>query len=84
MPSDIGKVTHRETYAVKIPKSVSFSVACQYHDMTLRQAVCTLAGFYVGEQYNVPWATTDVPAELQLLRSYFWWVSFRALPQLRP
>ncbi|KAG2126022.1 hypothetical protein DEU56DRAFT_721617, partial [Suillus clintonianus] len=29
-------------------------------------AVCALAGFYVGEQYNVPWATTDVPAELQM------------------
>jgi hypothetical protein len=116
MPSDIGKVTHHETYAAKIPKSVSFPVFCQYHDMTLRQAVCALAGFYVGEQYNVPWATTDVPAELQmqispfaegalanlqkapnvnygtinflellqLLRSYFWRVSFRVLPQLRP
>ncbi|KAG1896124.1 uncharacterized protein F5891DRAFT_1193354 [Suillus fuscotomentosus] len=30
------------------------------------QAVCALAGFYVGEQYSVPWATTDVPAELQM------------------
>jgi hypothetical protein len=71
MPSDIGKVTHRETYAAKIPKSVSFPVFCQYHDMTLRQAVCALAGFYVGEQYNVPWATTDVPAELQMQISPF-------------
>ncbi|KAG1778557.1 hypothetical protein EV702DRAFT_1196072 [Suillus placidus] len=42
--------THHETYAAKIPKS----------------AVCALAGFYVREQYNVPWATTDVPAELQM------------------
>lgn len=32
----------------------------------LYQAVCALAGFYVGEQYNVPWATTAVPAELQM------------------
>ncbi|KAG1875912.1 hypothetical protein C8R48DRAFT_768767 [Suillus tomentosus] len=39
-----------ETYAAKIPKS----------------AVCALAGFYIGEQYSVPWATTDVPAELQM------------------
>lgn len=30
------------------------------------QAVCALAGFYVGEQYSAPWAATDVPAELQM------------------
>ncbi|KAG1769746.1 hypothetical protein EV702DRAFT_1202776 [Suillus placidus] len=42
--------TRRETYAAKIPKS----------------AVCALAGFYVGEQYNVPWATTHAPTELQM------------------
>jgi hypothetical protein len=32
----------------------------------LYQAVCALAGFYAGEQYNVPCATTAVPAELQV------------------
>jgi len=29
------------------------------------QAVTVLAGFYVGEQYHVPWAEVDVPQELQ-------------------
>ncbi|KAF8467011.1 hypothetical protein DFH94DRAFT_616994, partial [Russula ochroleuca] len=28
-------------------------------------AVTALAGFYVGEHYQVPWAAVDVPAELQ-------------------
>jgi hypothetical protein len=27
--------------------------------------VTALAGFYVGEQYHVPWAEVHVPAELQ-------------------
>lgn len=30
------------------------------------QAVCALAGFYVGEQYHVPWAMTEVPPELKM------------------
>ncbi|KAJ8583109.1 hypothetical protein M405DRAFT_867292 [Rhizopogon salebrosus TDB-379] len=47
--------TRCETYAAKIPKS----------------AVCALAGFYVGEQYNLPWATTGIPAELQMQISPF-------------
>lgn len=34
--------------------------------ITSAQAVTALAGFYVGEQYNVPWATVDVPDELQM------------------
>jgi hypothetical protein len=25
-----------------------------------------LAGFYVGEHYNVPWASVEVPKELQI------------------
>ena len=29
------------------------------------QTVTALAGFYVGEQYHVPWAEVDVPQELQ-------------------
>ena len=35
--------------------------------MSSFQAVCALAGFYVGEAYNVPWATVDVPQDLQTL-----------------
>ncbi|KAG1834072.1 hypothetical protein DFJ58DRAFT_219409 [Suillus subalutaceus] len=42
--------TQHKTYAAKIPKS----------------AVCALAGFYMGEQYCVPWVSTQVPAELQM------------------
>lgn len=30
------------------------------------QAVTALAGFYVGEPYSVPWATVEVPTELQI------------------
>ena len=29
------------------------------------QAVTALAGFYVGEQYHVPWVNVDVPQDLQ-------------------
>ncbi|KZS99892.1 uncharacterized protein LAESUDRAFT_667384, partial [Laetiporus sulphureus 93-53] len=32
---------------------------------TRREAVTALAGFYVGEQYDVPWVTVDVPQDLQ-------------------
>jgi hypothetical protein len=58
--------TRRETYAAKIPKSVSFLLCLDLGGLTPFQAVCALAGFYVGEQYNVPWAMVDVPAELQM------------------
>jgi hypothetical protein len=33
--------------------------------ITLTQAVTALAGFYVGEQYHVPWAEVAVPQKLQ-------------------
>ncbi|KAF8513082.1 hypothetical protein JB92DRAFT_3096623 [Gautieria morchelliformis] len=41
--------TRHEVYSSKIPKA----------------GVTALAGFYVGENYNVPWAVVDVPTELQ-------------------
>ena len=34
------------------------------HLVLASQAVTALAGFYVGEQYRVPWATVDVPQDL--------------------
>ncbi|OBZ66313.1 hypothetical protein A0H81_13774 [Grifola frondosa] len=55
-PDEIDAVGHwkgnvrREVYSAKIPKA----------------AVTALAGFYVGEQYNVPWASVEVPHALQV------------------
>jgi hypothetical protein len=34
-------------------------------DHIQHQAVTALAGFYVGEQYRVPWAEVDVPQKLK-------------------
>ncbi len=54
-------------YTAKIPKLVCNVLLHQFTGCADRlfQAVVALAGFAVGESYSVPWASVDVPIELQ-------------------